>query len=215
MDEMSGTGPLRITRHRALPHWYRDQAIYFITFRLHGSIPRHVTAQLLEMQKAYLSALPDPDPNHCRHAGDRWWFGRVEEYLHGSSGMVLDDTQASTVADTIRYHDGQRHDLVAWCVMPNHVHIVTRVRAGWSVSQVVQSWKGYSAREINRGRGSHGALWQREYFEHLVRDEEELWNSARYVLQNPAKARLRGWRWVGVGRNETLAELQCRSLADL
>lgn len=42
-----------------------------------------------------------------------------------------------------------------------------------------------------------GAFWQREYFDHIVRTDEDLLRFARYLRKNPAQAGLRDWPWVG------------------
>jgi putative transposase len=59
-------------------------------------------------------------------------------------------------------------------------------------------WKTYfaagrrfSARKINALLGNSGILWQRDYFDRLVRDEEHFANCVRYIRHNPKKAGLR------------------------
>jgi putative transposase len=59
------------------------------------------------------------------------------------------------------------------------------------LGKVVQSWKGASAREINKLTGRHGTLWQKEAFDHIVRSEEQLEHFRRYIASNPSKAKLK------------------------
>ena len=82
--------------------------------------------------------------------------------------------------------------------MPNHVHIVVRLFPGEKLATVVHSWKSFSAKQANRILGAHGAFWQREYYDHLIRSEEEFERAIRYVADNPAKAKLNHWRWAWV-----------------
>jgi REP element-mobilizing transposase RayT len=105
---------------------------------------------------------------------------------------------AEEVANAVRYFDHKRYSLFAWCVMPNHVHIVSRIFPGQSLASVVHSWKSYRAKVANRILGSRGEFWQREYYDHLLRSEEEFERAIRYIGGNPEKAGLRDWRWLWV-----------------
>ena len=89
--------------------------------------------------------------------------------------------------------------------MPNHVHVICRLLPGQKLPDVVRSWKVYSAREANRILGRSGALWQREYYDRLIRREGELDRAVQYVLSNPAKAGLEGWKWVWSEGQEALS----------
>lgn len=62
----------------------------------------------------------------------------------------------------------------------------------------MQSWKGFTAKEANKIVGHTGTFWQREYYEHLVRNENDLMRVVRYVKNNPLKANLVDWKWVWV-----------------
>jgi REP element-mobilizing transposase RayT len=134
---------------------------------------------------------------------DALYSQRVEEWLdrgHGSCEMK-DPRIAKLVADAVRHFDGERYDLYAWCVMPNHVHAVLRTYPGRDLSMILLSWKGFTgkkARETLNTRGQ-GEFWQKEPYDHLVRDAADLSHQINYVLQNPVKAGLKDWTWVGRG----------------
>jgi len=83
-------------------------------------------------------------------------------------------------------------------VMPNHVHAVVRLFPGEKLAANVHSWKSFSAKEANRLVGRKGRLWQREYYDRLIRNGEELDRAIRYVANNPASARLKDWEFVEV-----------------
>ena len=84
-------------------------------------------------------------------------------------------------------------------VMPNHLHgilFLTDVPAAGTppaterrapLSVVIGAFKSASARQINAMRGTAGAFWQRDYFEHIVRDERGLSRLRTYIEQNPAR----------------------------
>ena len=57
-----------------------------------------------------------------------------------------------------------------------------------SLPAVVRSFKSASARQINLLRGTPGApLWQRNYYEHVIRNEEDLFAIRKYIADNPAQ----------------------------
>jgi REP element-mobilizing transposase RayT len=84
-------------------------------------------------------------------------------------------------------------------MMPNHVHVVVRIFPGHSLAEVIHSWKSFSAKRANSLLCRSGTVWQREYYDHLIRDENEFEHAVRYVTENPEKARLQNWGWVWVG----------------
>jgi putative transposase len=100
---------------------------------------------------------------------------------------------ADCVIGSLRYFDEQRYKLIAWCVMPNHVHVIAQLMKGSDLDSILHSWKSYTANVANGFLGRSGAFWWREYYDHCIRDEEELARTIRSVLENPIKAGLRDW----------------------
>lgn len=97
---------------------------------------------------------------------------------------------ANVVADALRHFDGERYELASFVVMPNHV-VLFRPLDGYALGEIVKSWKGFTAREINKGMGKSGSLWQDEYWDRLIRSERHFHKVAEYIRKNPAKAALR------------------------
>ena len=79
---------------------------------------------------------------------------------------------------------------IAWVVMPNHVHTLFVLNSAWLLEDIILSWKGFAARRINPLIGRTGGVWQRDYFDRLVRNTKHLANCVRYIRRNPQKARL-------------------------
>jgi putative transposase len=187
-----------------LPHLKSDGGSYFVTFRLAGTLPAAVMAQLKAEREAILSQalaakrpLTWPEQEELFH----WYSHRVDRHLdagHGDCWMRQPEV-AQTVADVLNFHAGQRFDLLAWVVMPNHVHAVLRPRSGFSLSQVLHSWKGYSAKKANELLCRDGEFWQGESYDHLIRDADDLHRCCDYTLTNPVTARLcarpEAWPW--------------------
>lgn len=196
-----------VIRHGAnLPHWRVDGGTYAVTFRLADSLPRQVlVGWTLERDHIIARAeqMGRPLTELERKRLDELHSERVEKWLdqaHGSC-VLRDERIATLVRDAMLHFDGERYDLLAWCVMPNHVHAVLRTRPGRDLSMIVLSWKGFTgkkAREI-LGTVGGGEFWQKEPYDHLVRNAEDLAQQIAYVLENPAKAGLRDWPWVGGG----------------
>jgi REP element-mobilizing transposase RayT len=109
---------------------------------------------------------------------------------------LANEAVAKVVADALRHFDGVQHELFAWCVMPNHVHVVFQVLAEYTLPQIMHSWKSYSAKQANKILGRSGYFWQREYYDHLVRDVSEFHRAVAYVIDNPKRAGLKNWEWV-------------------
>ena len=193
-----------IKRHGAnLPHWRKDGSTYAVTFHLADSLPTHVLREWRGERMTIIDRAKQMGRPLAGHEVQRLTelhSQRVEEWLdrgHGSCAL-RDPGLAELVRGAMRHFDGQRYDLLAWCIMPNHVHAVLSVYSGRDLSGILLSWKGFTgkkAREITQTIGA-GAFWQKESYDHLVRDEKDLAHQIRYVLQNPVRAKLIDWCWV-------------------
>jgi len=105
------------------------------------------------------------------------------------------------LADSLRHFDGERYELGCFVVMPNHVHLIVRPiqEDDQALERILHSWKRYTAREINKGLGHHGALWQNESYDRIIRDEEHLWRTIQYIGRNASQAGLTSQecpRWI-------------------
>ena len=152
-------------------------------------------------------------------------FRKIEKALDDAqSGPVWlkDDQIAKVVADSMHYLDGKVYRLDAYCIMANHVHVVfaplpmqpSKVPQTFSscpkdaqteslcyntLSSIMQSLKGYTARKANQLLDRSGAFWQHESYDHCVRNPNEWQRIVTYVLNNPVKAGLvdewEKWQW--------------------
>jgi menaquinone-specific isochorismate synthase len=111
---------------------------------------------------------------------------------------MRDSRIAKIVADAIQHFRGTRYELLAWCVMPNHVHVVFSPLGENRLDGILHSWKSFSALMANRLLRRRGNFWQREYFDHLVRNEGSLLKILQYVKENPTRAGLRNWPWARI-----------------
>ena len=97
---------------------------------------------------------------------------------------------ASIARDLIlRYRERKWYGLHAYCVMPDHIHMVARLQSdSRPLSDIVGTLK---ATILHRCRMSgHSFLWQRGYHDHIVREYEKSDATIRYTLENPIRAGL-------------------------
>jgi len=194
---------LGIRTRKRLPHWEIEPGVYFVTFRLHDSLPREV-ARAIEAERENIVATAKQMKRelaaHERRRLTKLFSERIERYLNAGLGAchLKDPRVANSICTALRHFDGQRYELFAWCIMPNHVHVVFQPQPGRDLAGILHAWKSFTAKEANRLLGRVGTFWQREYYDHLIRDERELWRVIEYVRDNPVKAGLKDWHWVEV-----------------
>jgi putative transposase len=190
---------------RRLPHWTQAGTVCFITFRTADSIPADVLRGWHADRDRWLRthgidpAFPDWRDSlrqldrdlQCEFArtfSDRW-----HRELDSCSGacVLRRPGLARIVADSLLHFDGARYEMHDFVVMPNHVHLLAAFADERGMLDQCDSWKHFTAREINRSIGVHGRFWQQDGFDHLVRTVKQWESFQRYIAANPAKAGLR------------------------
>jgi REP element-mobilizing transposase RayT len=179
-------------KSRRLPHWRVENGTYFVTFRLADSLPADVAKSLAE----FAQNVRDPEER-------RKLMERADRYLETGIGecILRRPDCAQIVAESLSHFDGERYRLGKWTVMPNHVHSVMQPVDGWTLDRVVGDIRSYTAHEINKRLGRKGRLWSPEPYDSWIRDERELAKASDYVVNNPVKAGLVDWPWVGEGES--------------
>ena len=180
-----------------LPHWEAGDIAQSITFRLADSLP----STLLDRWREELKTLP----------AERWTFERrirIQAALdqgHGS-GLLSVPEVANEVEQSLLFFDGARYRLHAWCLMPNHVHVIATPLGEWTLSTILHSWKSFTAKKVNSLRAMEGTLWAPEYFDRAIRDETHYSNALEYVAMNPVMAGLcrqpEDWRFSSAWREK-------------
>lgn len=115
------------------------------------------------------------------------------------SRALADARVASIVSDALAHFDGERYRLLAWCIMPNHVHLLVERFPSWPIAIHVRTWKSFSARRANGLIGAAGALWARDYFDRAMRTDDQTERTSVYIETNPVAAGLcahpEDWPW--------------------
>src|SRR6266849_7007927 len=168
---------LRIRKRKRLPHWEADGAVYFVTFRLADSLPQSVLAS------------PEFTCGQGTEAARKRFRAAERGLDRGAGACYLRVTEvAALVANTLEKFAGSRYRLFAWCIMPNHVHTVFQPYCPYKLAPILHSWKSYSALSANKILNRSGPFWQREYYDHLIRNGDQLARAIRYTAENPIKA---------------------------
>ncbi len=101
---------------------------------------------------------------------------------------------AKTLLDT--FHTGliaERTEQYAWCLMPDHLHLLISPRRA-NLSKILSAWKSYTG-HLLRKEGLEGPCWQRGFYDHALRKEEDVQRAAEYIVNNPLrKGLVENWR---------------------
>ena len=179
-----------------LPHLKKEGAAYFVTFRLADSLPAGEIVRLKQERQAILEqsrAAKRPLTWHEEQQLLAWYCDRVESLLDAGRGAcwLSQPAVADLVADALRFFAGQRYELRAWVVMPNHVHAIVWPMPGHILSDILHSWKSFTSKRAQQILPMRDkAFWQSESFNHWIRDDAERARLAAYVENNPCTAGL-------------------------
>jgi Transposase and inactivated derivatives len=202
---------------RHLPHYQPEFAIFHVVFRLAGSLPVHVIEELRQEQGQLKREANDVRDIHIQRSQSaqlrKLYFERFNALLdHASSGptWLKEPEVGAIVKEAIHHRDGELYNLLAYCIMPNHVHLLFELLSSdvnqlagstnekkdrdrvstYKVTKIIESLKKYTALRANLFLKRSGVFWQHESYDHVIRDNDELENTLWYILFNPVKARL-------------------------
>ena len=177
-----------------IPHDINPERIQFVTIRLYDAVPKHVISHW-QKELNWHEGLPARDPRQ------RKLRIKIDKYLdkgYGTCWLARPDI-AEMIEETLLHDDGIKYNLMAWCIMPNHLHAVVEFIGPYCLEQVLQTWKSVTFHKANRLLHRKGSFWFREYFDRYIRNSSHLNDAIEYVENNPVKAGLvsskRLWRW--------------------
>ncbi len=168
-----------------LPHRDESGLVQFVTFRLADAFP--------EKLRSEWEALLRIEDERKRRI-------ELEAYLDKGRGecCLYRPEIAKIVEDSFRFRHGSDYELRAWVIMPNHVHLLFKV-LGVPMSQLVDAWKGFTAKQANKALNRRGRFWQEGYWDTFMRDNAHEQRTRKYIEANPVKAGLgldsRKWQW--------------------
>ena len=167
-----------------LPHFDRD-IIQLVTFRLYDSLPN----KRLEQWREQLGYNRELSPTSEQAVKLRKKIDFYEDAGHGRC-WLSQSSIASMVQEALQHHHNQRYVLIAWCIMPNHVHALIKILPDHSLTSIIHSWKSFTAHRANQLLKRKGIFWQLDYHDRYIRDDKHYQSAINYIHNNPVKAGL-------------------------
>jgi putative transposase len=178
-----------------LPHFDAPGTQQFVTYRLADAMP----AARRSEWKAFLALEDDLEKQR-----------KIEKYLDKGYGRchLRNPRIADLVQENLWHHDGVKYRLLAWVLMPNHLHALIET---WNVplGEIVKGWKSYTAKQalkilrggdslslqtpnlnLNQKSSRLQTFWEEDYFDSYVRDDDHYRRIVHYIENNPNKAGL-------------------------
>lgn len=180
---------LELSTSGNLPHWNQSGKIQFITFRLGDSLPKSRITELNNLRATFLAN--NPQPWNMATTQEYWKLtGPVESRLldNGYGSCIFKNQEIRTIlSDCLQYLNGKDYNLIAYVIMPNHVHLLIKTyEIGKKLSAIMHSIKSFSANKINKLINNRsGSLWMKEYFDRIIRSETHLNSCINYIISNP------------------------------
>lgn len=203
--------PYKLYYQRNLPQFQPFDATTFITFRLVGSLPKAVMLKLDEavrIKEDEVNQLTDPTlQKQAVTLAQKQLFSEWDAALDAAteSNLWLAKPEvANIVCEALQYRDQRVFCLDAYCVMPNHVHLVCsplkNLTSTVTISEIMHSLKGFTGHPANKISGRQGQFWQPESYDHVIQDHDDFIDVVNYVLENPTRAGLPArWTYVREG----------------
>jgi REP element-mobilizing transposase RayT len=170
-----------------LPHWEVEEGLYFVTVHLAGAIPLAGRNRILMLSREQ-AKLPKSGEAWLEHQRRMFgemerWLDRAEHALHLAQREV-----AQMVVEAIRHREARGDWRVfEFVVMPNHVHLFFELLKEnlKTTMNDFKRWTGHEAGKLLRLDADR--FWQREWFDHWSRSDEEDDKIIRYIRDNPVK----------------------------
>ncbi len=110
----------------------------------------------------------------------------VDRWLDSNYGdcLLKKANNRKIVENALIFFDGKRYELMAFVVMPNHVHMLIKLKEGLGLVEIMRSIKSYTAKKINENENKKGPVWQSESYDRLIRDQRHFENVIRYIIAN-------------------------------
>ena len=208
---------LRTYYKHNMPHFTPIGGTFFITFRTKDSVPAKVMQRIRfdytdEIKRIKHKRLPLSTMTLKIRKARYRYFQKYDNILDDSAKQnypLADPEVAKILVDKLHELDGKLYDLIAYCVMPNHVHLLVslanqtidkndclidnkELALSYSpLHEIMRRIKGATSRHINLHLGLTGqSFWQKDSYDHYVRNAKSLENIWWYIVNNPVKAGL-------------------------
>ena len=170
-----------------IQHWNQCDCVQFVTFRLADSLPQSKLQEYRNRRDEWLNKHPKPWTVSEQEEYDHIFGTTIDKWIDAGYGECLlkDKRVRDALEEVIMHSNGQRYDIYAFVIMPNHVHVLMTPREGNAVQTIVSAWKSISSHRINEILGRKGTVWERESFDHMVRNADRFDACMHYIMENP------------------------------
>lgn len=176
-----------------LPHWQQsNNPTYFIPFRLRDSIPKEAANKLDSERRFWIHQNPEPWDESTTLEYHKTFSSRIDKLMDAGCGECILGSEhiRNQLKETLLARNEADYILHSWIIMPNHLHVLATIPAQKHLGTITAAWKKFSALRINKITGNAGAIWQRDYFDRIIRNWDHFQKVARYIRLNPSKAGL-------------------------
>lgn len=202
-----------------LPHFQQPGQAYFVTWCLKDSVPpkalSRYTHKLQEIKIQIEFKKKQNEPNQMLKELMEDYSQTRKKYLKAYDDLLAKNHDRTIdlnkpelleiIIEALTSWDGSRIENYVWCIMPNHVHWVFKVKKTDNegnhiyLQDIMQSVKRHTANKINKLIGRNGNFWQKESFDTTIRDDKHLMNAIAYTLNNAVVADyVKDWKdWSG------------------
>ncbi len=210
-EEYSSLMKVKTFHRNILPHIRPIGATFFITTRLDDALPRHIIRELKEAFEKEKTDIIQSHPNDYEerlYDASKRHFGKYDHQLdekpYGECYLKNPDV-AHIIMEKLKEMDEHYFELQAYCIMPNHLHLLINTSIqllGTDIDEsnlddryiqldkTMKHFKGATSYLSNQALGRKGKFWQRDSYDHYVRNDKEWDNIVNYILNNPVKAKL-------------------------
>lgn len=209
-----------------LPHIQPIGATFFVTFRLAGSLPKGYERKLINWHQSEIDKIISKKEENWKELleiQEKRYFQKFDNALDKRMTEIqylANPEIANIVSEQLHRFDGELYNLLSYCIMSNHVHLVIdtqlqleKIAPNVNISnrnykqldEIMRRIKGAISRYANLALGKQGQFLARESYDHFVRSPKELERILFYVVNNPVKAGIvKNWKefpysfWKGV-----------------
>jgi len=157
---------------KSLFHVNHPNAIQFVTFRTQESLSYYLQHNNIDTTKSA--------------AKQQFEMDKILDL--SKEGAILNAEIIELLMQYLLSKNASLYNLIAVSIMPNHVHLMFEQLV--PLTQIMQNIKGGSSLLINRHLGKKGILWDKSYYDKIVRTEEQFKITYEYIKNNAYKAEL-------------------------
>lgn len=171
---------------KQLPHWHQDGKYIFVTFRLADSLPQSKLNEFRAEKSKWIALHPVPWSEEEEKEYHSKFSTVIDKWLDSDYGSCIlrNEKCRAIVEKALHFYDTKRYELIAYVVMPNHVHLLVRMLEQHEVLNTIYNIKNFTAKEINKTLGTYGKIWQSESFDRIIRNEDHLKRVIHYIVRN-------------------------------